>query len=166
MKRRYHPDRMDAVEIAEYQMEYEGKYDEINKFLAKLSAAIDQGAIPVEEKQSAGEHVYQYIRRHDYVEWRKRMGLSPPDWWLVEGDTEQYSAETPSRRGRNTNPKALINRPEELKADAIAIAREIGDNPTVEMVARFLKKKEKYQDWKKETIQTRIRKHWWKQPTK
>ena len=161
MKRRYHPDRMDAVEIAEYQMEYEGKYDEINKFLAKLSAAIDQGAIPVEEKQSAGEHVYQYIRRHDYVEWRKRMGLSPPDWWLVEGDTGQHSDNTtpPRPPGRPRNPQALSNRLPEIQRDAEEVARKIGKSPPKTTVVNALCQ-DKYRDDQYSRIMRLLRKTW------
>jgi len=171
VKRRYYPDRLDAVDIAVCQMEYEGKYNETNKFLAALRAAIDQGAIPVEEKQSAGTHVYQYIRRHDYAQWRKRVGLSPPHWWLIAGETEQKPFETsPSKKGRRTNPKALINRPDELQQAAIDaamdLARRMGETPSVREVARQLHKQGKFNAWEQSTLRNRLRKEWWSPSSK
>ena len=161
MKRSYHPDRMDVVKIADCQMEYDGTPNELNNYLANLNAAIDQGEIPADEKQSAVTYVYRYIRRHDYVEWRKRMGLSPPDWWLVEGDTGQCPDNTtqPRPSGRPRNPRALSNRVPEIRHDAEEVARKIGGSPSIKTVVKALCQ-DKYEDRQFSRIMRLLRKTW------
>ena len=63
--------------------------------------------------------------------------------------------------GRPRDPEALINRIDELREDAIAVARDLGGSPKVDAVAAQLSLWEKYAPWGFDTIRGQLRRSWW-----
>lgn len=87
------------------------------------------------------------------------------------GDVESIEAEAfdinpatgaPKRGpGRPRDPSALSNCVDELREDAIAVARNLGGNPKVDAVVAQLVLREKYAKWDSNTIKRQVRAAWW-----
>ena len=76
-------------------------------------------------------------------------------------DINPAASEPKRGPGRPRDPSALSNRIDELREDAIAVARNLGGNPKVDTVVAQLVLREKYDKWDSDTIRRQVRQAWW-----